>query len=82
MITSIYIKSPNDAGCEISKEEHERYAELVAEAVTEAYGVPCEVELCDCNTTTVHVYGRSEPGTSNSVRNLAQDVWEQGNFWE
>jgi len=82
----VFIVSSTDAGCPLNEDEHLRYCEEVAEAVSLTYPY-CQVdcEPGDVMTTTVSTFNFRERDVDNIVSNckdIAQQVWEDGNFWD
>jgi hypothetical protein len=78
------IESSNDAGCELSTDEHLQYCKLVCAAVSRAYECECECIPADVMRTTVRVYGYNgvdEEILCEDVWRITQDVWEDGEFW-
>ena len=80
------VSSANDVGKPLNKEEHLRYCEELEESVLllyPDYQVDCEPG--DVKTTTVSTYNFREREVDNIVstcRYCAQQVWEDGNFWD
>jgi hypothetical protein len=81
----ISIQSSKDAGCPITEEEHAKWCELVAKRVSEVYQCEAECTAEDTGRTTAYVSGfpsRDEDDVKRGAEAIAQEVWEEGEFWE
>ena len=78
MKTRIHFENSLDTGCEISEAEMATYVSEVKAALAEEYP-DAQIVCTDTHgSTRVHRDGYRD----HDLEQLAQAVWENGNFWE
>ena len=76
--TRIHFENSLDSGCDISEEEMASYVSEVESAIAEVYP-DAQIVCTDTHgCTRVHRDGHRD----YDLEQLAQSVWEGGNFWQ
>jgi hypothetical protein len=79
-VTEIHYETDRDCGCEISNEQFQGFLASVHVALSKAYD-GARIIVME-RTLGTKAWSNSDDVDESEIRAIAQDVWNEGSFWE